>query len=88
MILKHRSYLKLVLWACAGLCVLSLTILILQQPERVSERLMRLGGRIIMKATSNTGGVAIFGGLSVITLWLGIATVVFREQDQDEKNSA
>ncbi len=74
------------LWFFPTLPVLLLTVLVLQKPHQVSEHLLRLGGGIIKSATQNVEKVALFGGVLVFLLWIGIAVAAAREKNRSSEH--
>lgn len=84
MSLKLSRFLKLTLLICVASFLVFIASRIMLRPERVSEKLMRLGGRIIKKATTNTGEVAIFSGIIVSVLWALIAAMSWKEKRHPE----
>ncbi|MBT5019530.1 MAG: hypothetical protein HON04_12395 [Planctomicrobium sp.] len=79
---KLKRFLKLTLFFCVASFLIFMTSKIMLRPERVSEKLMRLGGRIIKKATMNTAEVAIFSGIIIFFLWAVIAAISWKENRQ------
>lgn len=55
------------------------TLLILSRPEQISDRLLRIGGRIVNRAVSNLEAVASISGIGLLLLWGGLAIATARE---------
>lgn len=55
------------------------TFLILSRPDQISDRLLRIGGRIVNRALSNLENVAFISGIGLLLLWGGLAIATVRE---------
>ena len=77
---KRLRYLKRSFYIAGSLPVIFIVSLIMRRPDRVSDRLLRFGGGIINAATDNIDRVALFTGICVLVLWIGIAAVAYIEK--------
>ena len=85
---KRLRILKVMLFATLGVPVLFITSLILRRPERVSDRLLRFGGRMINAATKKTDRIALVTGIAVLLLWIGIAAIAcFERRKSSQKKT-